>query len=86
MRALTVLVLTAGRDRETATRVFKPGDTSDYGAQLINNTTRDLKREVRLYRDGDPAGHFPPAAFALLGMATWEGDRPGGPSHITWRH
>lgn len=55
--------LTIGRDAESANRIFHPGDTLDYGAQIINHPGAGLKREVRLYCEGDQVGHFPATAF-----------------------
>ncbi len=50
----------------TIARQLHPGDTLEYGAQIINHNGASLQREVRLYADGDPAGHFPLAPFTPI--------------------
>lgn len=62
-KALVLSNLTIGQSEETAKRMFKPGETLEYGAQIINAAGKKFLRQVTFYLDGDMAGRMPMREF-----------------------
>ena len=62
-KALVLSNLTIGQSEETAKRMFKPGETLEYGAQIINAAGKKFLRQVTFYFDGEVAGRFPLGEF-----------------------
>jgi len=66
-KSLILSNLTIGRAGETG-GTLRPGDALEYGAQLINSTSRQLRRELRLYCEGELTGHIPAGPFETIAV------------------
>lgn len=67
-KELVLSNLTVGQGEETAKRMFKPGETLEYGAQMINATGKKFLRQVTFYLDGDVAGRIPLGEFETVSV------------------
>lgn len=67
-KELVLSNLTVGQGAETAKRMFKPGETLEYGAQMINATGKKYLRQVTFYLDGEVAGRIPMGAFETVSV------------------